>query len=128
MIGCLSISAESLASEREVVINERRFRVDDDVEGFLSEELYRLAFTRHPYHWPTIGWLSDIQAITTDECRAFYRTYYAPNNAIVVVAGDLDRDATLGLFQLSSSSVISQPKGSMMPCGSIRNGTCCRRP
>ena len=57
-------------SKREVVANERRFRVEDDVEGFLNEELYKPAFTTHPYHWPTIGWMSDIEGFTTDDCRS----------------------------------------------------------
>ena len=82
-------------SEREVVANERRYRVDDDVDGFLNEELYKLAFTTHPYHWPTIGWMEDIEAITIDDCRTFYRTYYAPNNATLVIVGDIDEARTL---------------------------------
>jgi len=86
----LTLGEEQVESEREVVANERRFRVDDSVEGMLSEELYKRAFERHPYHWPTIGWMKDIKAITIDDCRAFYRTYYAPNNAVLVVVGDID--------------------------------------
>ena len=78
-----------VASEKEVVANERRMRVDDDVEGTANEILYKVAFTRHPYHWPTIGWMRDIEAFTPDDCVAFYRTYYAPNNATVVVVGDV---------------------------------------
>ena len=53
----LTLEVEQVESEREVVLNERRFRVDDDVEGFLAEELFRLAFTRHTYHHPTLGWV-----------------------------------------------------------------------
>ena len=51
-----------VASEKEVVANERRYRVDDDVEGLANELLYKTAFTTHPYHWPTIGWMEDIKA------------------------------------------------------------------
>ncbi|MSP61067.1 MAG: insulinase family protein [Myxococcales bacterium] len=86
----LVVHDPQVESEREVVMNERRFRVDDDVEGFLAEQLFRLAYTSHPYHWPTIGWMEDIRAITTDDARAFYRTYYAPNNATLVLVGDFD--------------------------------------
>ena len=82
-------------SEREVVTNERRFRVEDDVEGSANEELYKLAFTVHPYHWPTIGWMKDIEAYTPEDCRDFYATYYAPNNATLVVAGDFAEPALL---------------------------------
>lgn len=80
-------------SEKEVVANERRYRVDDDVEGSANELLYKTAFTRHPYGWPTIGWMEDIQNFSPEDCVSFYRTYYAPNNATVVVVGDLrERD------------------------------------
>jgi zinc protease len=75
-------------SEREVVANERRYRVDDDVEGSANEELYKTAFQTHPYHWPTIGWMRDIEGYTPSDCESFYRTFYAPNNATVVVVGD----------------------------------------
>ena len=71
-----------VTSEKEVVANERRYRVDDDVEGAASELLYKTAFTKHPYHWPTIGWMEDIQGFTPEDCERFYRTYYAPNNAV----------------------------------------------
>ena len=56
----LVLGDKQVESEREVVANERRFRVEDDVDGFLSEELYKLAFTTHPYHWPTIGWMREV--------------------------------------------------------------------
>ncbi len=78
-----------VASEKEVVANERRYRVEDDVEGAANELLYKTAFERHPYGWPTIGWMPDIQGFSPDDCAAFYRTYYAPNNATLVVAGDV---------------------------------------
>ena len=70
-----------VASEKEVVANERRFRVEDDVEGEVSEKLYAMAFHRHPYRQPTVGWMDDIHGFTTEDCRKFYRRYYAPNNA-----------------------------------------------
>jgi zinc protease len=95
----LVLGDTQVESEREVVANERRFRVEDDVDGFLNEELYKLAFTVHPYHWPTIGWMRDIEAISIDDCRAFYRTYYAPNNATVVIVGDVDEDEALRLIE-----------------------------
>ncbi|MBX3208448.1 MAG: insulinase family protein [Labilithrix sp.] len=85
----LVLREPQVASEKEVVANERRMRVDDDVEGTANEILYKTAFTCHPYHWPTIGWMKDIEAFTPEDCVAFYRTYYAPNNATVVVVGDV---------------------------------------
>lgn len=90
----LVLQPPQVTSEKEVVANERRYRVDDDVEGTASELLYKTAFTTHPYHWPTIGWMADIESFTPEDCEAFYRTYYAPNNACVVVVGDIrEKDA-----------------------------------
>jgi zinc protease len=85
-----------VTSEKEVVANERRYRVDDDVEGSVSELLWATAFTRHAYRWPTIGWMKDIEGFTTGDCEEFYATYYAPNNAVLVVVGDF---AETGLLE-----------------------------
>ncbi len=63
------------------------------MEGVANELLYKTAFEAHPYHWPTIGWMEDIQGFTPEDCAAFYRTFYAPNNATLVVVGDVkERD------------------------------------
>jgi zinc protease len=78
-----------VTSEKEVVANERRYRVDDDVEGLASEMLYRTAFQRHNYGWPTIGWMEDIQGFVPQDCESFYETFYAPNNATIVIVGDV---------------------------------------
>ncbi len=85
----LVLREPQIVSEKEVVANERRMRVDDDVEGTANELLYKTAFTKHPYHWPTIGWMVDIEGFDTADCLAFYKTYYAPNNATIVIAGDV---------------------------------------
>ncbi len=85
----LVLREPQIVSEKEVVANERRMRVDDDVEGIANEILYKTAFTKHPYHWPTIGWMVDIENFTPDDCVAFYKTYYAPNNATIVICGDV---------------------------------------
>jgi zinc protease len=90
------LTEEHLESEREVVKNERRYRVDDDPEGTMFELLYATAFVKHPYHWPTIGWMADIDALSLEDCLAFYRTWYAPNNATIVLAGDLQPEVALG--------------------------------
>jgi zinc protease len=96
----LVLREPQVSSEKEVVANERRYRVDDDVEGAVNELLYKTAFTRHPYHWPTIGWMADIEGFTTEDCERFYAAYYAPNNAVVVVAGDFDEAVVLADLQL----------------------------
>ncbi len=91
----LSIDDGSLAREREVVKEERRFRTDDDIDGMMVEALGALAFLAHPYRWPVIGWMSDIEAITRQDCERYFRTYYAPNNCTLVLVGDFDRDSAL---------------------------------
>lgn len=90
----LVLEHDPVESERDVVTNERRERVEDDVDGWLDEQLMAHAFTVHPYRWPTIGWMEDIRALALPEIRAFYRTWYAPNNATIVCVGDFD-DAEL---------------------------------
>lgn len=85
----LVIRSPQVDSEREVVANERRMSVEDDVYGAASEQLHALAFGReHPHGWPTIGWMEDIEGYRVRDCQSFYRTWYAPNNATIVVAGD----------------------------------------
>ena len=98
-MGHLVLRDKQVSSEKEVVANERRYRVDDDIEGATNELLFATAFRSHPYHWPTIGWMSDIQGFTTADCEEFYRTFYAPNNAILVLVGDVDETATLQLLE-----------------------------
>lgn len=88
-----------VASEKEVVANERRQRVEDDVDGSVSELLYKEAFRKHAYGWPTIGWMEDIKGFTTEDCIEFYRTYYAPNNATLVIVGDVALDQALRAVQ-----------------------------
>ncbi len=95
----LVLRPKLVASEKEVVANERRYSVEDSIDGMLSETLWSLAFQTHPYHHPTIGWMSDIEGFTPADCRAFYKTWYAPNNATVVVVGDTDRARALRLIQ-----------------------------
>lgn len=90
----LVLREPQVTSEKEVVANERRYRVEDDVEGAVDELLWKTAFQKHPYHWPTIGWMEDIENFTTEDCADFYATYYAPNNAALVVVGDFS-EATL---------------------------------
>jgi len=84
----LLLDAQEIGSEREVIIEERRTRTEDDPGGFLGEEVSSIAFKAHPYGVPVIGWVEDLKRITPEEIRAFYRTHYVPNNALVVAVGD----------------------------------------
>lgn len=96
----LVIRKPQVESEREVVANERRMTVEDDVHGSADERLQALAYGRkHPHGWPTIGWMEDIKRYRVPDCRAFYRTWYAPNNAALVIVGDVDLEDALSRVQ-----------------------------
>lgn len=105
----LRINDESLAAEREVVKEERRFRVDNDIGGTMDEQLDALAYLSHPYHWPVIGWMGDLDRITREQCETYFRTYYAPNNAVVLVVGDFDVDQTMALIERAYGDIPSGP-------------------
>lgn len=112
----LVLRDKQVESEKEVVMNERRYRVDDDVEGTMSEQLWATAFEKHSYRWPTIGYMSDIIGFSTEDCQAFYRTYYAPNNATLVLAGDFEQSLVLERLSgsygrlMASDTAREQPK------------------
>ncbi|HUG38274.1 MAG TPA: pitrilysin family protein, partial [Candidatus Limnocylindrales bacterium] len=91
----LLLDPREVESERQVVMEERRTRSEDDPDGFLFEELSAIAFRAHPYGWPIIGWMEDIGRIEAVELRRFYDTYYVPNNALLVVVGDVSAGALL---------------------------------
>src|SRR5467141_623520 len=108
----LRLDAKDIASEREVVIEERRTRTEDDPGGFLGEEVSSLAFKAHPYGYPIIGWMEDIKRITPAEIRAFYQTYYLPNNAMVVAVGAFQAPAALEKIRRSFGRI---PRGRTPP-------------
>ena len=108
----LLLDPKEIASEREVVIEERRTRTEDDPGGFLGEEVGALAFKAHPYGQPIIGWMEDIKRITPAEIRAFYKTYYVPNNAMVVAVGAFRAQAALEKVQRTFGRI---PRGKTPP-------------
>jgi zinc protease len=93
------LDPREIDSERQVVIEERRTRTEDDPSGFLGEEVGALAFRAHPYGQPVIGWMEDLTRITPEEIRAFYRTYYQPGNALVVAVGAFKAPALLATIK-----------------------------
>jgi predicted Zn-dependent peptidase len=95
----LRLSEDSLEQEREVVKEERRLRTDNSVFGLMEEQLEAMIFLAHPYRWPVIGWMEDIERIARSDCEEFFRTYYAPSNAAIYCVGDVDADATLDLVE-----------------------------
>jgi predicted Zn-dependent peptidase len=95
----LAITKQNLEQERGIVMEERRLRIDNEVSGVMNEALYLQAFVRAPYRWNTVGFMEDLRLITLEQARAYFHTYYAPNNAVLVLAGDLDPGRTFGLVQ-----------------------------
>jgi zinc protease len=94
-IANLEVSDETFAREREVVLEERRLRSEDDPDGRAFEALMALAFSAHPYRTPVIGWRSDVEAATAEVALDFFRTFYVPNNMWLVIVGDFDTEQTL---------------------------------
>jgi zinc protease len=91
-----ALDQAKLDNQREVVINERRQRVDNRPYARPYERLFELLIPpEHPYHWPVIGWVDDLEATTLDEVRDFFRTWYVPSNAVLTLAGDFDPDDAL---------------------------------
>ncbi|MDD2721338.1 MAG: pitrilysin family protein [Gallionella sp.] len=85
----LNLSAGEFSKEIKVVMEERRMRTDDDPHALLQERMMSVAYQEHPYRHPVIGWMSDLESLTVADARAWYRQWYAPNNATLVVAGDV---------------------------------------
>ena len=90
MANCL-YHPDDCESERTVIISELQGG-ENDPDQLLDQELTATAFKAHPYRHPTIGWLSDLQTMTRDDLYGYYRRYYVPNNATLVIVGDVDTD------------------------------------
>ncbi len=84
----LDVSRSNLNNQREVVKEERRFRVDNRPYGTAWENIFSMAYREHPYRWPVVGYLEHLDAATVDEVRTFFRSYYVPANAVLAVSGD----------------------------------------
>jgi zinc protease len=95
----LTLDPKTVESERGVVYSERRLRVDNDNFGALFEQVNATAFAAHPYHWPVIGWPSDIEAWTREDLADYYKQGYAPNNCVMVVVGDISATKVFTLAQ-----------------------------
>jgi zinc protease len=93
----LAFDPKIVESERGVVYSERRSSVDNNNSGILREQLDAAAFIAHPYHWPVVGWPSDIEAWTMDDLKAYFRIGYAPNNCTMVVVGDVSAQQVMAL-------------------------------
>jgi predicted Zn-dependent peptidase len=96
-------------TERSVILEERRQRVDNSPGGSLWEVLFATAFQAHPYRWMPIGWMADISRVSRTEVEAFHTKYYAPNRAVVAVVGDFDPDEMIALFERYWGDIPRQP-------------------
>ncbi len=86
----LKLDKANIEQERGIVKEERRVNTDNNVESAMNEVLWNSAFVAHPYHWDTIGFMKDIDAIRLSDAKEYFRLHYAPNNAVVAVVGDFD--------------------------------------
>jgi zinc protease len=91
----LTLDETGFQSERKIVMEERRMRTSDEPAADLLEQVSAAAYTAHPYGWPTVGWMSDLEALTLDDVKQHRQIYYAPNNAILVIAGDVNPEELL---------------------------------
>jgi len=93
----LRLTEDDVTTERQVILDERNERVDSDPASLLAEQMTAALFLNHPYGVPVIGWRHEMSALTRQDALDFYQAYYAPNNAILVVAGDVEPDEVLEL-------------------------------
>lgn len=111
----LVFNQEEFAQEIRVVMEERRWRTDDQPISRLYEALYATAFFSHPYHHPVIGWMSDLQHMTVNDAKEWYMRWYVPNNATMVVAGDVSPAAVCGLARKHFGPIPSRPLRATRP-------------
>jgi zinc protease len=93
----LNFSDEDFARELRVVMEERRLRTEDKAQARLYEQLMATAFSAHPYRKPVIGWMNDLESLKPDDARAWYKRWYAPNNATLVIVGDVKAEEVFDL-------------------------------
>jgi zinc protease len=95
-----ALNAEKLETQRGVVLNERRQRIDNQPYGRAFERLHELLYPEgHPYRWPVIGYTEDIEAADLEDVRTFFRRHYVPDNAVLTLAGDFDPETARGLVE-----------------------------
>jgi len=112
----LILDEKEFQLEREVVKEERRLRSEDDPQSFLVESLFAQAFLIHPYHWPIIGWFPDLNAMTLEDLQRHYDLFYSPNNATLVIVGDIKAESLLPTIKRLFEPI---PKGPSPPPQSI---------
>ena len=105
----LDFNPEKVESERGVVYSERRSSIDNDNFGTLIEQMQATAYVAHPYQIPTLGWPSDIEGWKVADLQDYYHQYYAPNNAVMFIVGDVDPEAVFKLADRYLAAIPAQP-------------------
>lgn len=95
----LLLAEKEVKSEREVVKEERRMRYEDNIDGGIREKMMGIMFSKLPYRWLPIGSMDDLNAASMEDLRSFYKTYYSPNNAVLVIAGSFDPEKAKALVE-----------------------------
>jgi zinc protease len=95
----LNVDAKEFEQEIKVVMEERRMRTDDNPQSKLFEQMNAVAFQAHPYRRPIIGWMNDLETMTAADAKAWYDTWYVPNNAYVIITGDVDHKDVFALAE-----------------------------
>lgn len=111
----LILSIDNFASELEVVKEERRLRTDDNPNALVYEQLYATAFINNPYHHPIIGWMNDLDHLTLEDLRGWYERWYTPNNATLVVVGDVQPKAVFALAEEYFAGLENRPVKASKP-------------
>lgn len=106
----LNLTAKEFGREIKVVMEERRMRTDDDPQSLMYEIMMSTVYQEHPYHNPVIGWMSDLEAMTVNDARAWYQRWYAPNNATLVIAGDVKPGEVFALAQRYYGAIPRHPQ------------------
>ncbi len=104
----LVLNEQAVATERDVILEERRSRIDNDPGSVMAEEMQTVIYQNHPYRMPVIGWMHEIEKLNLKDATDFYKRHYTPNNAVVIVAGDVDAAAVKALAEKHYSPV---PRG-----------------
>ncbi|MBL0037604.1 MAG: insulinase family protein [Nitrosomonadales bacterium] len=95
----LHLTETEFSKEIKVVMEERRMRTDDEPHALMNEKLMAVAFQEHPYRTPVIGWMNDLQTLSVNDAKTWYKNWYVPNNATLVVAGDVKASEVFALAQ-----------------------------
>lgn len=105
----LILTDEVIKTERDVILEERRSRIDSNPEAVLDEEVDATLWQNQPYRIPVIGWMQEMEQLNRTDAVAFYDKYYRPNNAVLIVAGDVEPDAVKALAQKTYGKVARGP-------------------